>query len=182
MRLSKIFLLAGVGLATIALAAQDSVTLQRTLTENSTEIYKIDSKVNQTVVSPMGELPLNVTSSMTYKLKTGKVDQDKGTADVEITSTVDKMDADGPMGQMLGQQQIKPIVQKGTLDKRGHMVLAASNSSDVMQLAMSGVEDTQSTLFVEFPDHPVKVGDTWNVVIPKSPFTGTEDQTLTAKL
>ncbi len=182
MRHSKILLLAGGALATIAFAAQDSITLQRTLIENSTETYKIDSKVNETVVSPLGELPLNIASSMTYTLKTGKIDAAKGTAEVEVTTTVDKMDSDGPMGQLMNQQQVKPIVQKGTMDKRGHMVLALASPGSVLQLAASGVENSQSTLFIEFPGHPVKVGDTWDLVIPKSAFTGSEDQKLTAKL
>jgi hypothetical protein len=182
MRFSKILLIAGLGLCSVAFTAQDSVTLQRTLTENSTETYKIDSKADQTVTSPMGEMPLKVTAEMTYQLKTGKVDQDKGTADVDVTITVDKVDSDGPMGQMLNQQQIKPVLQKGTIDKRGHLALTLSNPGDTLQLAMSGVQSTQSTLFIEFPDHPIKVGDSWDITVPKSPFTGPDDQTVTAKL
>jgi hypothetical protein len=183
MKLSKLLLVAAFAPACFAFAGQDAVTLQRALNENATEIYKVDSKVNQTIDSQLtGEMPMNVTTAMTYKVKSGKVDPAKGTLDVEVTMSVDKLDADGPLGGQLAQQQIKPIVEKGTLDKLGHLTLTPAASSDALSLAMAGAESTQSTMFVEFPDHPVKIGDGWDIKIPKSIFTGAEDQIIRAKL
>lgn len=184
MKASRFLLLTALGLVSLGFTGQDAITLQRTLPENTTETYKVDSKVNQTIDSQMtGEIPMTVTSAMTYKVKTGKVDPAKGTLDVEVTMNIDKMDADGPLGGQLAEQKIKPVVEKGTLDKFGHLSLTpAVASNDAMQLAMSGAQTTQATMFIEFPDHPVKVGDTWDIAIPKSPFTGSEDQAIHAKL
>jgi hypothetical protein len=182
MKLTRTLLLVGAGLGSSAFALQDAQTIQRTLTENTTEVYKIDSKVNQTIESQqMGEMPLNVTSAMTYQINTGKVDPSGGTAAVQVTVSVDKMDADGPLGDLLGQQKIKPVIETGTIDKFGHMVLEAPKAFDLMEAAMAGTQTTQSSMFIELPNHPVKVGDTWTIAIPKSAFMS-DDQSITAKL
>jgi hypothetical protein len=184
MKLIKTAFLAGAGFACLAATTpQDAQTLQRTLTENTTEVYKIDTKVDQTLDSQqLGEVPMTVTTGMTYKIKTNKVDPATGSANVEVTVTVDKMDADGQLGAMLSQQQIKPIVQTGTIDKYGHMSLKAPAGGDMMQMAMSGSQAAQSSVFIELPNHPVKLNDTWDIKVPASAFTGPEDQVITAKL
>lgn len=183
MRSFKTLFVAALGLTSLGFTQPDQITLVRTLTENTTETYKVDSKGSQTFDSQLtGEVPMNVTTGMTYKIKTGKVDADKGKLDVEVTMSVDKLDADGPLGGQLSQQTIKPVVETGTLDKFGHFSLKPAPTSDMMTLAMAGAESTEATMFIEFPDHPVKVGDSWDINVPKSIFTGMEDQTIKAKL
>jgi hypothetical protein len=126
---------------------------------------------------------MNIDSGMTYVLKTLSVDADKGTANVETTTTVTKFESDSPLGQVPDPKNIKPLVQTGTIDKFGHLVLGVPKNADPMQMMMSGGSNSiSSTMFVELPNHPVQVGDSWDVIVPKGPFTGPDDQKLTAKL
>jgi hypothetical protein len=178
----KLLLLGAVGLATVAFAAQDAQTLTRTIVEDSTDTYKIESKVQQSVNSPNGDMQMNATTGFTYVIKTGKLDAAKGSADIEVTKTVDKLDSDSPF-PLPDVKTIKPVVQKGTVDKLGHFVLEAPKTNDMMAMMISGgASSIDSTMFVQLPDHPVKVGDSWDIVVPKGVFTGPEDQKLTAKL
>jgi len=183
-RFSRTLVLAGLSLATVAMAAQDGIVLRRTLKENDTETYKIDSKASQTINLPngMGEQEMNIATTSTYKLSTGKLDAAKGTLAITALSTIDKIDADGPMGDALASQKPKPVTTTGTLDARGHMVMDDSKTT-MGQLQMgSGSQSSAGGIFVEFPEKAIKVGDTWEVVVPKSPTTSPEDQKLTAKL
>jgi len=167
----------------LALGAQD-VTLTRTLTPNSTEVYKVDTVVDLNVTVQAAEMPLSLKTGMTFQVKTGNVDSAKGTGDVEVTTTVDKFDAgDSPLAALMGNKEIKPVVQKGTVNKLGHFQLDSPGTKDLLGTAISGAQDsTLSTLSIELPDHAVKVGDSWDIVIPKGPLTGDADQKLTAKL
>jgi len=179
-------LIAGlVGVAALTLAAQDATPIQRVLLENSTETYKSVAKVDQTLKSPIGDFPITITSNTTYLLKTGKVDTTKGTAAVEMTSTIDSIDGgDSPLSSGLSNKKPGPIVQTGTIDKLGHLALEApTGKQDATVNVFLGVTGgLESSIFVELPNHPVKVGDTWDIVVPKSTFTGDDDQKITAKL
>jgi len=172
-----------VALSAIALGAQQ-LTLTRTLTANSTETYKVDTTSDMTVAVQSASLPLNLKTAMTVQVKTNDVDSTKGTGNVEVTTTVDKVDAgDGLLAQLLTGKAAKPIVQKGTVDKMGRFTLDSPADADKLATAISGAQNaTISTLLVALPDHPVKVGDTWDITVPKGQFTGTTDQKLTAKL
>ncbi|HWD41156.1 MAG TPA: hypothetical protein VG944_20070 [Fimbriimonas sp.] len=171
-------------LATFALAAQDPQVIQRTLSENATETYRVVTTTNETgQIAGLGPVAMNITSNTTYVFKTGKVDASKGNADIDATVTVDKIDGGG--GLMDGQlEKLKtaPITVKGKIDKRGHLDLTESATGNAMSRALSGGAGGFQTLFIELPDHPVKVGDSWNVVIPKGPFTSPTDQKLAVKL
>src|SRR5207248_7046606 len=46
---------------------------------------------------------------------------------------------------------------------------------------LGGNEAQQMALFVQFPEKPVKQGDTWTITVPGSPMFTKEPQTLTAK-
>jgi len=175
--------LAGLSLATVAMAAQDGVVLRKTLKENDTESYKVESKVAQTINLPngMGEQEMNIATTSTYKISTGKLDPAKGTVEVTVLTSVDKIDADGPMGDALASQKPKPTTMKGTLDAKGHLVLDMAKMT-MSQLQFGGGQSSGGGIFAEFPEKAVNVGDTWDVIIPKSVATGSEDQKLTAKL
>jgi hypothetical protein len=176
-------LLGFVAVSALALGAQDA-TLTRVLTPNSTEVYKVDTVVDMNVTVQAAEMPLSLKTGMTFQVKTGNVDPAKGTGDVEVTTTVDKFDAgDSPLAGLMGKQEIKPVVQKGTVNKLGRFQLENPTTKDMRGAAISGAQNsTLSTLSIELPDHAVKVGDTWEIVIPKGPLTGDADQKLTAKL
>jgi hypothetical protein len=180
----RVLTLGFAALAAIAMAAQDAVPIQRTLVENTTETYKSTSKVTETLQSPLGDFPLNISTATTYALKTNKVDAAKGIADVDFTSTIDSIDGgDSPLTEGLTKKKPEPMVQHGTLDKLGHLDLKAPESGDKDMMIFAGISGSlQASLFVELPDHPVKVGDTWDIVVPKGDYTGDTDQKIQAKL
>lgn len=185
-QMNRTFVAAGLMLVTVAMAGrQEGTTLRRTLKENATDTYSIESKSSQTIALPngMGDQDMTFNVASTFKVTTGKVDATTGAADVTTEVKVDKMDADGPMAQQIPQVK-DPIVTKGTLTALNHFTPTDAAAAAQKSFESMGAVSASSTsgVFVDFPDKPVKIGDTWDVTIPKSPFTGTEDQKLTAKL
>ncbi len=184
-QIRKSAILAMAALATAAMAVQDGMLLRRSFAEGQTETYVVETTTKQTVNLPngMGEQEMASTVGMTYKIKTGKFDADKKSAPVEMTYTIDKFDAEGMMGQAGGDMKGKSTTTKGTIDERGRIIVAPEKTTNAMAAMMSGAQSLgASSITVELPEKAVKVGDTWEVLVPKSPFTGKEDQKLTAKL
>lgn len=184
MKTSRSLAFAVLALGTSAFAGlqQDGVLLRRALKADTTDTYTIESKVQQTVNSPLGDTPMNINMTTTYAVKTLKVDDASQTADAEITTTVEKIDVDGPAAAMMGNKPA-PIMQKGKLDVRGRFTPEKSaTAASIQSLLSGGGASASSGFFVELPEKAVKVGDTWDIVIPKSPLTFDQDQKLTAKL
>lgn len=184
MKITKSVVFAGIALASLAVASQDDGTLiRRKLEANTQDSYQIETKMHQTVNSPMtGEQEVSVNNVSTYLLKYGVLDDKGESAKVTGTITVDKLDADGPMAGALGKKP-EPVNITGKIDTRNRLTLDKIPGADQMAMMMGGAQSaTSASMFVELPEKAVKIGDSWDVVIPKSPFTGKEDQKLTAKL
>ena len=169
-------------LALALLAQQGPATLRRALKADAVDTYKIEDKVTETVKSAMGEMPLTIGSTRTLVLKTTKVDDGAGTSRFEATTTVDKLEATGPAAAMAGEKP-KPVTQAGKMDVRGRMTYDPAPATDPLAGLLSGVQGAGSAgTFVEFPEKAVKIGDSWDVVVPKNPYVYGEDQRLTATL
>ena len=169
-------------LLSFALAQDPGVLLRRKLVSESVDVYKMTDRVEQTVVSAMGTMPMTITSDRTYVLRTTKVDEGAGNALFEATTTVDKITADGAASAM-GAQKPGPVVQKGKIDVRGRMTLDPTPSSETVAGLMSGTQGAVAAgNFVEFPEKMVKVGDRWEVVVPKNPLLFDRDQHLSETL
>ncbi|AIE87839.1 hypothetical protein [Fimbriimonas ginsengisoli] len=182
-RYSKILVLAGMAFASVAFVRQDGLVLRLTLKENSVDTYKIESKVKQTMSgTPAGDMEMGINSSTTYKITTGKVDAEKGKADVTVETTYDKLEADGPIADMINNNKPKPSSMKGTLDSLGHLELDKAKLAQAMVQMGAAQQAGPNPVFVDFPEKAVKIGDTWDVIVPKSQFTGPTDQKLTSKL
>lgn len=166
------------------MAGQDGVVLRLVLKENTTDNYKVESKATQVINLPngMGEQEMTILTTSSYKVTTGKVDAEKGVADVTVETSVDKIDADGPMGEMMAQNKPKPMTLKGTLNNLGKLTLDTSKLSMSDLQFGGGSQQSGGGVYVEFPDKAIKVGDSWDYKIPKSPITGSEDQKMTLKL
>jgi hypothetical protein len=177
------FALCGQSLGAHPRGVQDAQPIQRVVTANTTETYKSSSKVQQSLDSPFGNIPINISTDETLTLKIGAVDA-MGVGAVELTTTVDTLDGgDSQVTAGLTKKKPDPMTQTGTINKLGHLSLKAPQTTDKMAEIFSGITGgLQSSLFIELPDHPVKVGDSWDIVIPKGEFTGPEDQKITAKL
>jgi hypothetical protein len=180
-------LVIGLALASIALAVaatQDGVLIRRELKENSLDMYLVTMTGQQNVNVPgMGEQPMGIKSSMHYTLKTGKVDPEKGEADCEMIVTDMKFELDGPMAEMAQMGDMpKEIVVPGKLNNRNRVVVDSSKLLNPT-LMMLGANTTSGFGFtIEFPEKPVKIGDAWEVTLPKTPFFGKAEPKLAAKL
>jgi hypothetical protein len=185
----KSAILAGVAMAAFAVASQDGLLIRRALQEGASDTYKVETVTKQVVNLPngMGEQEMDTTLLATYQVKTGKVDAAKKSAAVELIYTIDKMEADGALGGMMGgaaSQTGKPTTVAGTLDELGRVKMELPKDGNAATAAMiSGAQSMGTSMIsVELPEKAVKIGDTWEIIVPKSPFTGPTDQKLIAKL
>ena len=179
MRSLPVFLLA---LAALAVAVPQAGTLlRRSLAADAVDTYKVEERVKQTVKSPLGELPVEVQSSKTLVVKTLKVDAASGTAGIETTTTVDKMTADGPIGDKLGPRPA-PVTQKGKIDVRGRTTYEKTAAVDLSALLAGASAAGSGGNFIELPEKAVEIGATWDIVVPKGPYLNDADQKLVAKL
>jgi hypothetical protein len=180
MRLSRSFVIATSLLATVALAAQDGTLLRRALKVGEEDSYTLTSKTVTTVELPggMGEQEIQFNQKSSYKVKTVKLTE-KG-ADVETTSQVEEFDAEGMPGMADMEQLKRPVTLKGTLDAQNRLRVVTEAAANPMSMMMGSQTSGAGTAFVELPDGPVKVGDTWQVEMPKSPLM--EAQKVTSRL
>jgi hypothetical protein len=171
------------GLGAVALAAQQDATLLRfNLAENSSHSYTCTLKGNQTVEAPTGPMEIGFNASYEYILKTGAVDKEKNVAEIEMITKDMKFEMTGPMADQAPGTQQGPsqTSTKAKLDHRyrlSDMKMAGASMETMMAMgAASGLSP-----FIELPEAPVKIGDTWQVNVPKNAMLGTtKDLTLTA--
>lgn len=192
MKISRITTVVGVA-AIVALAiAQDStVLIRRELKENTSDAYKMVIKTNQTIDAGGMQMPIDVTATADLGLKTLKINAEKKEGELEIKMSnlkVDMGDMAGAGGDMMGELP-KEIITKATIDERNRIKMEApkpgeGNSNNMMQMMgmMSGMGDPTGTLGVEFPEKAIKVGDSWEVPVPKNPMLGDVTAKLNAKL
>jgi hypothetical protein len=164
-----------------AAAPQAGTVLRRTLKADATDTYEIVDHSDILAKTPAGDMPVKVSSTRTFVLKTKTVDDKLGTAAIEATTTVDKLEADGAASD-LAKTKPAPVTQTGKIDVRGRITYEKKAGGDLSNL----INGTSSTLaagtFVEFPEKALKVGDSWDMVVPKDPMIFGEDQKLTATL
>ncbi len=180
-RTRALFLLALAG-ATLALA-QDAVTLRRELKADGKEVYKMEADTKSlTDIPQMGEQEMTIKSSLLYTMTTAAPTD--GKSDIGATMTDIKVKMEGPMADMMqgGPEIPKEIKFKGSIDTRNRVTdFKVDGKADLMTMMMAST-NSFSNFFIEFPEKPVKVGDTWPVVIPKNPLIGNEESTLMARL
>lgn len=175
-----------VAAACLAVAGQDAHVLRRELKEGASEVYKVESKVDQTVQLSqlgMGDQKMLITSGMKLALNTGKVDKEKQTADLEMVSSDFTFDMQGMAGMEGAPTPEMPKEMKvlGTIDGQNRItgMKPVGAAAGMMGASMNA---STGTMFISFPDHAVKVGDSWEVKIPKNPAMGNADTVLKATL
>lgn len=170
-------------LSAFALAAtQDAVSLKLVLKEGDKDVYKVASVVDQEVdASAFGAGPMNmkIESSMTLTYNTGKVD-DKGIAAMVIDVTDADMKFDGPMGAPPGMEMPKSYKVLGKMNSMGQFSDVKIEGLPAMAMMMSGSSMSSMLNTVSLPDKGVKIGDTWDVVLPKNPMMGDSDSKMKA--
>lgn len=185
MKLPTTILTSLIAFATLAQQGQAPapVLLRRTFSANAVDTYKVEEKVQELVKSPLGEMPVNIVAQKTMVLKTVKFDAAAGNAQIETTTTTDKQTADGQVAALLGDKPA-PSTLTGKIDLRGRVTLDGSPRTEAMNNLLSGSTGPEfASHFIEFPEKAVKIGDAWDVVVPKSPLMNADaDNHLTAKL
>jgi hypothetical protein len=187
-------------LATVAVAGQDAVTMRRELKPGTTETYKIENEIKQLIDVPsMGEQDLLITTVATVSIKTTAVNAQKGTADVETTTKVEKTAMDGSLAAIVGGNQDaklpEPKTEIGTMDTRNRLVITppkdkpknAGAGGPMAMMGMGGMANmgAQMLLLVELPEKPLKIGDSIEVLVPGAASAGTmgvKDLKMTLKL
>lgn len=171
----------------VAAATLQGVVLRRAHTSGAKDVYVLESTMDQIVSLDsvgMGEQQMTMKSTSTLSLITGKVDQNTGAADVEMVTSDFKVDL-GDLGGLAGDPAAnlpKEIRIAGVFDPRNRFTASpAKPGPDAMMMNLVSSAGT-STQFFELPEGPVKIGDSWEVVVPKNPATGGQEAKLKATL
>lgn len=170
-------------ISTAAFAAQDAFSIRRELKVGTSDVYKSESEVKQVIDVPsMGEQDILVTRIATVNVKTVAVNAEKGTAEVEALTKVEKNSTEGSLAAMMGGSEAKlpdPKTEKGTLDSRNRFMIAKDPNAKpaprggggMSTMGMPGLtEISAQTLltFVELPEKPIKIGESVEVSLPAS--------------
>lgn len=168
----------GIGaLAVLASASQDGVLLRRQLTAGSTEVYNVTMKSANT--TPMGDMSIDATMKMTYKMgevKDGKADLDIITSDMTLKYGGMAEMAAGMMGDVP-----KTVTMKGKIDERNRITDMKTVGMTMQMAMMMNSQSSSMNQSVSFPENAVKIGDTWDVVVPANAMMGTAETKFTAK-
>lgn len=179
-------MLIGAGLVTaVAMAATQGVLLRHNFATDMQDVYKVDMTMKQKISIPsMGDQDLDMKGSMKYALKYGASDSATGKSDLTMNISDMKFDLTGPMAEManMGDQLPKEMKLKAKIDGRNRVSDLKAEGANMQMMMMSGAGSMMSSLFIEFPEKEVAVGDTWDVKIPKNAMTGNEETILKATL
>jgi hypothetical protein len=169
-----------------AFAGQDGVLLRRDLKEGETEIYKATIQVRQRMTLPggMGEQEATVDGKMTYVLNFGKVDEAKDNAAIDVKIQDISMDMGGAaaMAQGILGEMPREMTATGRLDRRNRLEDVKFDAKARSAMMAAGASPESAIGFIEFPVGPVKIGEEWDVILPKSAMYGNREQKLRAKL
>lgn len=173
-----------VAAACLASASQDGAILRRELKEGARDVYKVESKADQTVqLSQLGmpDQQVLVTSGMKLAISTGKLDLEKKSAEIEMVSTEFTFNIDGLAGMAPMPQMPEKVTVQGKIDSQNRVtgMKPVGANAGMMTASMNA---STGMLFVSFSEQPVKVGETWDVVVPKNPAMGNTDTILKATL
>lgn len=173
-----------VAAACLASASQDGAILRRELKEGARDVYKVESKADQTIqLSQLGrdDQQVLVTSGMKLALTTGKVDAEKKSAELEMVSTDFTFNAEGLAGMAPMPQMPEKITVLGKIDNQNRVTGMKTVGAGARMMAAS-LNASTGMLFISFSEQPVRVGDTWEVLVPKNPAMGNADTILKATL
>lgn len=176
------------------------VTL-RTALHPSIEEYHVQATVSQTIAGRQA----SIVSTTAYTYNIGPVDESTGQAPVRITARIERFDMDsrlssavtsslteGTVGllsstQIGGMEIIKDNLlvtpASGTIDSRNRFTVNPNEMVGVRAYVFGWGEIANLFQpFVEFPERQVGTGDSWDITLPKEPWTTLEEQKMAATL
>jgi len=117
---------------------------------------------------------------MKMALDYGALDEKAGKSDLAMNFTDIVWDM-GQMGAMMGNQELpKEMKATGKIDARNRITDLKTPNMGVRSMMM-GAGNPFGGMFVEFPEVPVKTGETWKVEMP-NPMSKEKKSELTATL
>lgn len=159
-----------VSVAAVAMA-QDGVKLRRTFTANTEDVYVCEYSGTQTVEAPTGpmEFKMKGSNNMLIKYK----DIKDATCNIDMVTKDMKLEMEGlpdGMGAPGADNLPKEVTASGTMDERNRVTFAKSNTpmDPMTQSLLSSLGSINYGFFVEYPEGAVKVGDTWEITVPKA--------------
>ncbi len=162
----------GCALAVGAVVAQDSVLLRRPMDPGVKDEYKVEFQIKQTIDIPEmgGPQPFGIAGVMKSTVQVGQPVPDKGVARAELVLSEVRLKFDGlaAMMESLLTSMPKEMRYQGTIDPRNRL-------ADMKPVAQSpvgpflGVAATAWGQMAAYPDQSVKVGDAWEMTMPKAP-------------
>lgn len=173
-------------------AAGQGILLRRELKENDQTEYKLEINMMQKIVSDMlgGEQEFGVVGSMKYTEKTGKYDPEKQLLDMDVILSNRKLEFVGLGVMMQGMVDQLPSEIKSSMKVNNRYAVTpapekkqegeALSKSLQQNLLLNLIGSAWSQALV-FPEKEVKVGDTWDTVLPKSPMFNNKEVTLKSK-
>jgi len=160
--------------------ADDAFTFRRIFVVGETDTYDLANSSDMTIdLSAMGAGSQSFKTEMGGKLtyKTLKVNSEKGEATVEAKFH----DLDMKMDMPGMQDMPKEFTMTGTMDARNrYKDVKLEGMPDMMRLTSESSMKQLASAF-QFPEGPVKVGESWDFVIPKDGKVFTKDQTMKVK-
>lgn len=172
MKLVTISALLSIGVLALASSTTDGVTLKKVLKEGEKDAYTQTTNLKFTMdMEAMGmgtqDMTIDMTNSATYSI--GKVDA--GKAALEILISDFDMKFGGGIGAQAGQMMgdlPKSYTIKGMVNERNMFSdVKLEGLSKQAQMMMGGESVAAMMNFVAFPEGEVKVGDSWEVTLPK---------------
>lgn len=159
---------------------QDEHLLRFELKPDSSEKFKVEMTMDMDMDAPGAPPSMNMKSTMDFELLTGKIGED-GKADIEMKTT--NMQVEGDMLGGNAPEVPKEMVVKAKLDDRYRITdVKAHGPPDQAQMIMGMSNANQTSMFIEFPEKPVKIGESWTFAMAKNPMLGEKEHLLTATL
>lgn len=170
-----------------------SYLIRRELKENTQTDYRLEFNMMQKITSDMlgGEQDFGIVGSMKYAEKTGKLDVEKQLLDLDIILTNMKFEFSGMAVMLQGMADQLPREVKNSMRVNSRYTItpvpakkeegeaAPKPQQANLILSMIGNSWTQA---LTFPEKEVKVGDTWDTILQKSPNFNNKEVTLKSKL
>lgn len=161
---------------------QGDVGLRRTVSDAQTETYKVEVQEHREMSSEY--FPEDMVFD-TFRKGTVKLDKkaspDEAKSDVSLRYVVNQEDVDGPSDGL--RTLPDPVEVKGTLDRRGLFAFDVDRATPRELMTARSISPAEMSIVVPFPEGNVKVGDSWDVIVPvKKDDLIPEPQKLTVKL
>ncbi len=173
---------AALAVASIAPASAEGIRLKRSFVENEITKYKVETTGTHVIVSPLlGDQEIQEKGVFSLDIKTLTVTQEAKGYNIQADSLVQTYEKTGPMAQMVpGPKVGDRRTQQGTLDSFNNLTIAKEAKTNLLAY---GLEDASTIgLIITFPDRDLKVGDSWDVVLPPNPAVKVSESQYRATL